>query len=159
MDFSEWNPYDLPSTKASTDQVLRSLSREHKFILKVLNDPTVLMDTRIKSRKVFDGLTLDRAAVFAHYQNGSSRDDVSQTMFWKEWKSCIPDTEMPSKTARNRLGKTTRTMILPDLETARASFRNAVYLPDLEFDEIEMEDTAEGPRDYEYERDQGSPRM
>ena len=148
MDFTKWNPYDLPTTNASKEQMQRSLSREHKFIFKVLNDPTVLMqnsedkktkDIRIKSEKIFDGLSLDRSALYHHYVTSCGRGEVSPKMFWNEWKQCIPKTVTIKKTIRNRIGKVCRGIELPELDIARASFCKAMYMQ-LEFDEIDCSD-------------------
>ena len=160
MDFSTWNPYDLPMTNASKDQMLRSLSREHKFIYKVLNNPTVLMqnsdktkDVRILSRTVFDRLLLDKGAVYHHYTTDCGRGIPEKPkMFWNEWKNCIPETVTPAKTIRNRTGKVCRGILLPELDVARASFCKAMYM-ELEFDEIDCSDTLMSTIDYEYEKD------
>lgn len=139
-----WNPSNIPLTHASMDQMLRSLSPEHKFILQVLSDPTTLMgrgrdgvgrdgDVRIDSYEVFDGASVDRRAVYEHYKK-SCRRHVSPKMFWKEWKACIPGTELPPTTVRNEYGNQTRSILLPTLEEARASFRAALHMPDLTFE-------------------------
>ena len=140
MDFDSWNPYDLPLTHASMDQMIRSLSPEHEFILQILNNPTIAMghdaNVLIDSETVFDGKSLDRGAMYALYCRNSRSRTVSQKMFWKEWKHCIPETEMPNRVVRNRINQPTRCMLLPPIERARDSFRRAVHMPDLKFEKF-----------------------
>ena len=133
VDLTHWNPFDIPSTQGSTDQVARSFAPDLKFIVKVLNDPTMLADTKIKSHSVFDGKTLDRTAVYAMYSKGVAHPE-SPHMFWKTWKHI--GAVFPKKTVTNKHGVATRSLTLPTLHEARERFRCYVNISDFPFDDV-----------------------
>ena len=98
-------------------------------------------DVRIRSQRVFDGLLLDRSALYQHYKTSCGRAvEVSPKMFWNDWKHCIPETVTLKKSVRNAFGQVCRGIELPELAVARASFCKAMHMQ-LDFDEIDCRDT------------------
>ena len=135
VDLTQWDPFDIPSTRGSTDQVARSFAPDLQFVVKVLNDPTVLSSTKVKSLTVFDGKSLDRSAVYALYKARLSHPE-SERSLWKTWRESV-GALFPSKVLLNKERKPTRAIILPSLDEARENFRQFVGIADFPFAEVD----------------------